>query len=203
MRGFSIIELLVVIVIIGLIATIAMININGTQITARNSTRIQTAEQVNDSALLLVNDLGASGVKALLNGTAPNYTATCLGKSYVDSNGDGKGDCVKNGATVISSESSALLTQLQKVSNPPLAKDMPAVTSGTTVFYGPTIGTAIIDGGSPSLILEYKLEKDTQDCKLSPVIYLVGGVYSRSQTGSPAYSASGSGYTTCILSLEN
>ncbi|HEX6257868.1 MAG TPA: prepilin-type N-terminal cleavage/methylation domain-containing protein [Candidatus Saccharimonadales bacterium] len=201
-RGFSIVELIVVIVILGVVATFTVINISGSQINGRNASRIQTAQQLHDSARILVNDLGISGVKALLNGSAPNYQLTCLGKSYTDINADGKGDCMKTGTTPLASESSTLLTAITKVSNPPLAKDMPSVTSGTSVFYGPGIFSPNVDG-APVLVMEYKLEKEQQNCKLSPLIYFTSGAHTRTGTQNYSASAAGSNMTTCIVSIQD
>lgn len=201
-RGFSIIELLVVVTVIGIIASIVVLNINGAQVNARNVARIKTSQQLYGALQIMVNDIGATGVKALLNGTAPNYTATCLNKDNTDVNGDGKGDCTITGSTAQASEKPELLAELQKITPVPSAKDLTPVTAGGVTYRGPIISTASIDGGAPSLILTYRLERETQDCKLSPVIYFNGSTYSRSQTGMPPYSVSGAGATRCILSLE-
>jgi prepilin-type N-terminal cleavage/methylation domain-containing protein len=85
-RGFTIVELLIVVVVIAILATIAIVSYTGIQEKAWNSkalANVSTFEKLLKSY-------------ASINGTYPNYSAwtICLGTGYPDKNGDGAGDCV-------------------------------------------------------------------------------------------------------------
>ncbi len=86
-RGFTIVELLIVIVVIGILAAITIVAYNGVQSRARNISRAAEATQM---AKLL------SSYKAL-NGNYPTIgsgaSASCIGTGFPDFNSDGLPDC--------------------------------------------------------------------------------------------------------------
>ncbi|TAN33016.1 prepilin-type N-terminal cleavage/methylation domain-containing protein [Patescibacteria group bacterium] len=78
-KGFSLIELLVVVAIIGLLATLAVVALNGARIKARDGKRLSDLKQIQ-TALELYQDENNSypaGASAALGGT--NYA--CLNAS--------------------------------------------------------------------------------------------------------------------------
>jgi prepilin-type N-terminal cleavage/methylation domain-containing protein len=86
-QGFTIVELLIVIVVIGILAAITIVAYNGVQSRARNVSR--TAEATQAAKLL-------SNYKAL-NGNYPvigsGASASCIGTGFPDFNTDGLLDC--------------------------------------------------------------------------------------------------------------
>ena len=86
LRGFTIVELLIVVVVIAILAAITIVSYNGIQQNAYNAKSIANAD-VYKKALLIY---------AAENGSYPMYpkNVACLGGGYPDKNGDGVGDCV-------------------------------------------------------------------------------------------------------------
>lgn len=86
-QGFTIVELLIVIVVIGILAAIVIVAYTGVQTRARNVARTSEATQV---AKLL------SAYKAV-NGSFPTIgsgaSASCIGTGFPDFNSDGLPDC--------------------------------------------------------------------------------------------------------------
>lgn len=87
LSGFTIVELLIVIVVISILATIAVMAYSGIQSKARNTARVSEAAQ---AAKLL------SAYKAV-NGNFPvissGAAAACVGSGFPDFNNDGLPDC--------------------------------------------------------------------------------------------------------------
>lgn len=87
-RGFTIVELLIVIVVIGILAAITIVAYNGVQDRAHNTARNQEAHQLAN----LLQTYKAT------NGTYPNLPSgvntVCIGGGYIDQNGDGLPDCI-------------------------------------------------------------------------------------------------------------
>lgn len=73
-RGFTIVELLVVIVIIGILATITIVSYNGVQNKARTASALTSAQEVQNKADLYAADIG-NGIYPT-NGTAFEAIAT-------------------------------------------------------------------------------------------------------------------------------
>jgi prepilin-type N-terminal cleavage/methylation domain-containing protein len=86
-RGFTIVELLIVIVVIGILAAITIVAYNGVQSRARNVSRATEAVQV---AKLLSNYKAINGNYPVIGSGA---SASCIGTGFPDFNTDGVLDC--------------------------------------------------------------------------------------------------------------
>lgn len=104
-KGFTIVELLIVIVVIGILAAITIVAYNGIQTRANNTTQINAA-----SAYIKLFKL-----YYIQNGSLPTESG-CLGRNNVDSNSNGTPDCGDNGSTLVNT---TLLTKLETVGNLP------------------------------------------------------------------------------------
>ncbi|MFZ2836275.1 MAG: prepilin-type N-terminal cleavage/methylation domain-containing protein [Candidatus Saccharimonadales bacterium] len=85
-RGFTIVELLIVIVIIGILAAITIVAYNGIQTRARNVSRASEATQV---AKLLASYKAQNGNFPTLG----SGQVSCIGSGFPDLNSDGLADC--------------------------------------------------------------------------------------------------------------
>ncbi len=88
-KGFTIVELLIVIVVIGILAGLVLNTFNGIQQRARNTTRIDTVKKYITALQLYAADNSSYPT----NDASQTYFSTCLGDGYRDYNSDGTGDC--------------------------------------------------------------------------------------------------------------
>ena len=178
-RGFTIVELLVVIVVIGILAAITVVAYNGIQKRARNVSVINAASEYRTILMAY----------AALNGQYPGGNLAvgyCLGSGYADYNSDGVGDCVTVGSGIYVSENSSYNAMLKTI-----VASLPNTV--TTVF------TRTSDSSKASGIRYDSGADRTLDGKSNPywIVYLVED--STSKCGSdtvqiatwPAFSSSG------------
>lgn len=144
--GFTIVELLIVIVIIGILAAITIIAYNGIQQRARNTQVIAGVESYNKALLQY----------AVINGSYPNANG-CLGAGYP------AGQCWQ-GVSGTWSVNSALDASIATVMNstPVLATTLFSIGIGNNMRAG-----ALYQGGASTIT--YYLQGASQDCKLSGV----------------------------------
>lgn len=89
-KGFTIVELLIVVVVIAILAAITVVAYNGIQERAWNSRVVANANTMQKALMIYQGE----------NGSYPDYSGiasneqVCLGGGYPDKNSDGIGDCV-------------------------------------------------------------------------------------------------------------
>lgn len=93
MRGFTLVELLVVVAIIGLLATIIMVNVGGTKANSRDAKRTEDITSIRNALSLYTNDMSGYPIQAT-EGSAANL-ATALIPVYMSTMPT---DPVNNGA---------------------------------------------------------------------------------------------------------
>ena len=165
MNGFTIVELVVVIVVIGVLATISIVAYNGIQQRSRTSQTINAATQ---------------WVKGLMiykakNGGLPN-TNSCLGAGYkYNSDGagaSGTGQCFQNGASGTTVSSAFSTTMSSYMTGLPSPAMVSAVNSPTVwwrgIIYNIAAGNTaqiifVLDKGQacPAKLAEYALGSTT------------------------------------------
>ena len=96
-RGFTIVELLIVIVVIGILAAITIVAYNGVQQRASNASRISAAKNIMSAI---------KAYKATYE-TYPLSGARCLTVDNL---------CTNYNGSVLTSDNSAMMTELSKVS---------------------------------------------------------------------------------------
>ncbi len=117
-KAFTIVELLIVIVIIAVLATISVFVYSGMQVRAKN-----TAQSTAAAAYIRLLRL-----YKIQNGTWPTGPG-CLGGNNIDTDSDGIADCGDNAATKVNP---TLLAQLKTVGTlPDVVTDQIEGTSGT------------------------------------------------------------------------
>lgn len=146
--GFTIVELLIVIVVIGILAAITIVAYNGIQQRANNTTRVTAAQQ----AIKLVQAYYA------YNGSYPHPGSTCL--TVVCTNFAGDNETTSN---------ASLLTNIKTMGNPPVSVKQAGIYNGLWYNIRATGATYDGDGSRPVLLLMYWLEGQSQDCGAADV----------------------------------
>lgn len=138
--GFTIVELLIVIVIIGILAAITVVAYNGIQTRANNTARVTEAKQWEG---ILTN-------YATTYGKYPDILtfSMCLGEGFPDVNADSNGDCwdLHTGGNRFSMNAT-LTAELKKVAPQlPNATRKPVPGTGTSSRMGPaaTLETGVV-----------------------------------------------------------
>jgi len=198
-RGFTIVELLIVIVVIAILAAITVVAYNGISLRARNTARVSTAEQ----AIKVVKMYAADGSISQLLADMPADQGICYGKSLPDVNGDGKGDCIYSGSTAYQSTVSSVDTLLSTTGSYG-AINYPVFSANGGTIAGPTITNyaSTIDGRSAHLQLRFYLEGEGQDCGVSNVLSDTGEGRTYTSNGAKNTDSS-SGMTACVIDLSS
>ncbi len=167
--GFTIVELLVVIVIIAILAAITIVAFSGFTMRAHNTARIQSAQNMMKAAKAYIAANGPEDYIAKVN-TNTNY---CLGKGFEDLNisGTSKACWVMKGPELYILSNSALDTAIDTISSPSVAGfpkiSVSDLTPGTT--YEMTAPYMITLTGSPDYSVDGVIGKYGQI-----VLYLDG-----------------------------
>ncbi|MNQ27533.1 Type II secretion system protein G precursor [compost metagenome] len=172
--GFTIVELLIVIVIIGILAAITIVAYNGIQQRANNSSTITAVNQT----------VKAISSYIATNNTYPSTGALCLVPSTT---------CTAGGTAIAVSQST--IDSIQTVANLPksISSARPEY-AGIVYNYG---STRTFNGQSQPAVLFYSLLGDAQSCGVANTTNSGGTVMS-----SGNYAVSGGGYTTCVVSIQ-
>lgn len=199
-RGFTIVELLVVIVVIGILASVTVVAYNGIQDRAKNAARLANVKQITQLARIARSRVPFMDMMNSMNNDGPgSWYRACLGTNYPDLNGDGVGDCGMYGSTPYVSESAAFNTILQNAGEIPKMHVNPvAKADDGDIVYGPYIGSAWVDD-SYVLLVEYLLHGNAQDCKMAPLLYYSASTPTFTAPSGQAskYSVTGTGVTEC------
>lgn len=195
-KGFTVVEMLMVVSVIGILATLLIVGYNGVQQRTRNGVRMDYANKFDDMLkVILINNTPAQVIAAM--DPAGGWNRACLGTGYADVNADGRGDCAVFGGTSYISDTATFNTLMTtKVALPSMAKYPVTRSTDGDVVYGPFINAETADG-IQVLSLEYVLEGLNQDCMIRPLIYQNGATNSLTPTGDPKYTVSAYGVTEC------
>lgn len=199
--GFTIVELLIVIVVMGILATLVLSNFSGAQQRARNTVRLSTARAAYDVMRVALIDTPPTVMRDSLNNPDGWYRA-CVGTGYKDIDADGRGDCGWYNNVPYVSTSENFDTILKTWSSIPSAANYPEIkASNGNVVGGTFVDSAWVDGRD-MLALEYVLEGEQQKCVLRPLIYKDGlGNSTLTPSATPEYTISANGTTECMVAV--
>lgn len=173
-KGFTIVELLIVIVVIAILAAITVVSYNGITSRARYT---QIAQVVNEYVkVLALYKIDHGQYPAFGN---PGMTGYCIGKGYPNYDSDPQGDCINdmdfadfnfNENDDLNADLAAYFPQLATVQ----AEGFEAGGhrfNGLSYLYDPNIQ---VDGAwAPRSVLFYYLPGQNQDCQV-PVLRYTG-----------------------------
>lgn len=197
--GFTIVELLIVIVVIGILAAITIVAFNGVQQRANNTKRISAAKDWQKLIQAYTAQNGAYPASTISN-------HVCLGTGYpTDFDANADEDCfgtgnIKHPHSGINAAYQTLVAQLPAFPAAKLTSTSAGTVAGISVRAYDTLDPA----GTPKLsypMLHYWLEGVNQDCGLRPVAQSVSGGYVIGATVST--SANDGGATRCVIILPD
>ena len=151
-RGFTIVELLIVIVVIAILASITVVAYNGISDRSQASRKLTIASQY--ARLLEMYKVDNGKYPDSISDSYPSGGETCLGtaQDYPAKDGYNAGDCLHSADnTYLVGDSSALRTALSKYGSLPSAS-YPTTMNGTEswrgfryVYFGPSNGEARVE----------------------------------------------------------
>jgi prepilin-type N-terminal cleavage/methylation domain-containing protein len=195
-RGFTIVELLIVIIVIGTLAGVTIVAYNGIAQNARNGARLAAVSNAIDAVKLTLAKNAPSAVRSTLN-VSDNWWRACIGtgQAVIDSNGA----CAAYNGGVYVMQSSAFINLLQANAGTVDMSTYQVTTSNDgDKIAGPYLASAWVDG-KDMLVVEYSLEGLNQKCNNWPLVYRSNGTNTLSETGD--YSSAGDGTTECIIAV--
>jgi len=198
-RGFTIVELLIVIVVIAILAAITIVAYNGIQQRATNTARSAAAKE----AMKVITMYGETGNTSQLLAAIPEGQNACYGKGLPDVDGDGKGDCLYNGSSSYGSTIPAVDTLLETTGayskvNYPAFDANGATIAGILIANYPST----VDGRPANLQLRFYLQGENQDCNVPNVLSLASGEAAYTNNGAKNTGSAG-GSTACVIDLSS
>ncbi len=199
-RGFTIVELLIVIVIIGVLASITVVAYNGIQQRANNTSRISAAKEWYQ---ILHTYLAQNGQYPV----GSSNVHFCLGTGWpTNLDGNADEDCYMQ--TNVKHPSVTFNSALQAVSSslPSFPKDkLTAVSSPQVLGISMRSHDSLIDQSTGTTttfyrMLHYWLQGNNQDCVLRPVAQLVSGGWAVTTN---TFSSNDGAQTRCVILLPD
>lgn len=203
-RGFTIVELLVVVVIIAILAAITVISYNGLTLRAENTRRIAAARQVQTLFKSYIALYGKNPAEADGNTMSGGV---CLTIDNI---------CTNYAGQVVSSDNTQLISELRKIGTPPQSVSQEVSNSYTTYkgIYLDYIDWRTYNGKPAPYLMMYWLKGEKQQCALpdvtmhDPDLPDINGVQNPMITSTKGYSYSSDDYpnedaglTECYVSL--
>ena len=222
--GFTIVELLIVIVVIAILAAISITVFTGIQDRARNTARISDVKKMKS---LLEQYMVINGSAALSLMIPEGYPVHCLGEGYIDLDPGLSQGCYNyfdtyQNINYPTNSIPALDNALKALGNYSVSSLPPVSTgeeythwqNGNTYYYqedysAPHIvrlqSNYLVDGTPGFIQITYVLEGDDTDCGLRPLMDYVGysnGIYSYVTNSSDKNGGYYNGMTWCYLHIS-
>ena len=193
-NGFTIVELLIVIVVIAILAAVTIVAYNGIQQRANNSARISNAQA---AVKLVASYMAAYGKYP----STSSYIDSCLGNGFADNNTH-CWDLTDGSPT--SRDATLNDTELVKIGSLP-NNTTPQVQISSWKALGPVYSyssTRTVDGAVKPLLIRYFLDGGNQDCKLSNIVSTANGTDYTTVATTPRNSGNAGTGTLCIVSVS-
>lgn len=197
-KGFTIVELLIVIVVIAILAAITVVSYNGISERARNTARLAAVKQAEQAVQIAIASNSPNAVWLSLNSLSGGGRNACIGNGHPDSY-SGTPYCGRYLAQAPYAKESTGFNTLLKDSGslPNMGTYQQVKSSDGDVVTGPFLEDMEVDGKN-RLAIEFNLEGEGEACSTGPLVY--GGDGARTLTkpsSGSAYSSTGSGVTEC------
>lgn len=197
--GFTIVELLIVIVVIAILAAITVVAFNGIKQRAQNAQRVAAAKdwQKNIVAYTSTNSMYPTG---MINN---HY---CLGEDGYPTNFDVNPDVDCNGTGNVKHPLPSANTAFSTISSLPKFPGDQMVTGiaiGTVAGISLRAQDTLDPSGTPKVqypMLHYWLHGNAQDCVLRPVAQSVAGGFTQ---GAATFTGNNGAYTHCVILLPD
>lgn len=203
-RGFTIVELLIVIVVIGILAAITIVSFNGVSAKAKNTQTISAVETYQKALAGYAAENGAYPVTL-----TANNTVMCLGTGYKDYDANGSADCgdvnQSYRASVNTTFNSSIAQYMGGSTTGPTMNAAEMITYTNNTYVGAVVGknaSMTVDGVSNPYYLEYILSGTNQKCNLRAVATSAFPAMT-STTQGYSWSDSGHNSTNCVVPLPN
>lgn len=196
-QGFTIVELLIVIVIIAILAAIVIVSYNGISQRARNVARTSTAQQLHKAVQVAIVSAGAGEVGKKLEESGQSWHRSCLGTG-LPTIGSRSNVCAAYEGSPYAWGIDDFFTFMEAYATVPSMSNFPEVASTDgDILYAPYLERGDVNASGvtlpDALLLEYYLEGTNQDCVLRPIVK--NGVINNSVINT----ISGSGVTECMI----
>lgn len=167
--AFTIVELLIVIVVIGILAALVLNSFSGAQVKARNAQTVSLAKAYHTAIMAYAADKGSY---------PPDWA--CLGSGYPDKDNDGAGgDCDGDATTTWLEENTAFNTAIQPYVGGGENKVNPRILQsgwgqwGVGALYTYNAPTTL-DGQALNRWIVYHLEGTGSKCTAGPIATMTG-----------------------------
>jgi prepilin-type N-terminal cleavage/methylation domain-containing protein len=193
-HGFTIVELLIVIVVIAILAAITIVAYNGIQQRANNTSRISNAS----SAVKILSSYIAAYGKYPTSGA---YIDSCIGNGFAANNTQ-CWDLTDGSPT--SRDATLNDTELVKIGSLP-NNTTPQVQISAWKALGPVYSydpARTVNGITSPLLVRYFLDGANQECRLSNIVTTANGTAYTSVVGTPQNSGNAGTGTLCIVAIS-
>ncbi|UTX51057.1 type II secretion system protein [Candidatus Saccharibacteria bacterium TM7i] len=196
--GFTIVELLIVIVVIAILATITVVAYEGISVKARNASTLHAIKTYEKALKSYASQHDAY----------PDFWGSvCLGEGYLDRNNDSLGDCGAEDYPAL--ESTAFNASLRTIvsSLPPVSTKSISAPGGNIGWVGAFImrwDDITFNGHTAPYTIAYILEGSAQQCGHGATMETIPGQnWPTTRTSTTGYSWTDSRSTVCHISLPN
>lgn len=187
-KGFTIVELLIVIVVIGILAAITIVAYNGVQAKA-NATAVESQVDQYRKALIqyaTINNAYPRSTESFCLGAASNYPSGCYAGSTTDAATEAKLRTVMSALPQVDASCKQMGAETCR-------RNLPFIYQGS----------ATLDGAAHAYYIMYFLDK-AQDCKLSGSLGGSWENYSSTPNGSGYFERdSSTGVTMCVIGMPD
>lgn len=197
--GFTIVELLIVIVVIGILAAITIVAYNGVQQRANNLNRTTAAKEWQK---LIIAYHAQNGQYP--SGTLNNHI--CLGtgnptdfdlNADEDCNGTGN---IKHPITSVNNAYASIVGKLPSFPGTKLTSASTGTVAGLSIRSYETSNPGTAEAKTQHPMLHYWMEGNDQDCILRPVMQYVSGGLTPSTN---SFTANDAGLTRCVILMPH